>query len=137
MWRKIAARNEAHIRSCQGLIANLTPFRGPSADAGTIFEVGFARALGLKLFGYTTVRTLFLARTLAFLGDRATAGLDGAWVDGDGLLVEDFGLLDNLMIEGGIEGAGGTVTMGDVPGWTDLSVFEYCVANAARQLVGG
>ena len=137
LWRKIAARNEAHIRSCQGLIANLTPFRGPSADAGTIFEVGFARALGLKLFGYTTVRTLFLARTLAFLGDRATAGLDGAWVDGDGLLVEDFGLLDNLMIEGGIEGAGGTVTMGDVPGWTDLSVFEYCVANAARQLVGG
>ena len=27
-WRQIAMRNEAHIRSCRAVIANLTPFRG-------------------------------------------------------------------------------------------------------------
>ena len=134
LWRKIAARNEAHIRSCQGLIANLTPFRGPSADAGTIFEVGFARALGLALFGYMTVSQPFLARTLAFLGPTANARPGGSWYDGDGLLVEDFGLLDNLMIEGGIAGAGGAVVTGDVSGWNDLTVFERCVSAAARRL---
>ena len=41
---RIARRNEAHIAGCAVLVANLTPFRGPSADAGTVFELGFARA---------------------------------------------------------------------------------------------
>src|SRR4029077_1246927 len=75
-WRRIAIRNEAHIRSCQALIANLTPFRGPSADVGTVYEVGFARALGLKLFGYSTTTELFLPRTLKALGDAAEARSD-------------------------------------------------------------
>src|ERR1700681_299298 len=43
---EISADNEATIRSCDLLIANLTPFRGPSADVGTAYELGFARALG-------------------------------------------------------------------------------------------
>ena len=60
LWRRIALRNEAHIKSCQGLIANLTPFRGPSADVGTVYEVGFARALGLAIFGYATTTEPFL-----------------------------------------------------------------------------
>src|SRR5476651_1766146 len=78
-WRKISLRNEAHIRSCQGLIANLTPFRGPSADVGTVYEVGFARALGLKIFGYATTTELFFTRTLAGLGDTAHVRPDGSW----------------------------------------------------------
>jgi nucleoside 2-deoxyribosyltransferase len=59
-WRRIAHRNEAHIRSCAAIVANLTPFRGPSADVGTVYEVGFARGLGLKVFGYATVTAVFL-----------------------------------------------------------------------------
>jgi nucleoside 2-deoxyribosyltransferase len=132
-WRKIAMRNEAHIRSCQALIANLTPFRGPSADVGTVYEVGFARALGLKLFGYATTTDLFLARTLGALGDHKKVQPDGSWHDGDGLLVEQFGLFDNLMIEGGIAGSGGTLITGDVDRWHDLSLFERCVAGMAEQ----
>src|SRR5664279_2683808 len=58
-WRRIALRNEAHIRRCAAIIANLTPFRGPSADAGTIYEVGYARGIGLKVFGYATVTAPF------------------------------------------------------------------------------
>ena len=53
-WRRIASRNEALIRSCALMIANLTPFRGPSADVGTVYEVGFMRALGRPVFGYAT-----------------------------------------------------------------------------------
>ena len=48
---RIARRNEAHIASCDVLVANLSPFRGPSADVGTVFEVGFMRALGRPVFG--------------------------------------------------------------------------------------
>src|ERR1700761_2944883 len=105
-WRRIALRNEAHIRSCEALIANLTPFRGPSADVGTVYEVGFARALGLRLFGYATVATEFLDRTIAHLDGTAARAADGSWWDADGMQIEQFGLLDNLMIEGGIHGSG-------------------------------
>ena len=134
VWRKIAARNEAHIRGCQGLIANLTPFRGPSADAGTIYEVGFGRALGLTLFGYATTTTLFLPRTLASLADNAETRPDGSVRDGEGLLVEQFGLFDNLMIEGGIIGSGGGLFTADAERWNDLSLFERCVQAMAERL---
>lgn len=133
-WRQIALRNEAHIKSCQGLIANLTPFRGPSADVGTVYEVGFARALGLPIFGYATTTEPFLPRTLKALGGDARPGEDGSWHDGDGLLVEQFGLFDNLMIEGGIAGSGGLLITGDAGRWDDLSLFERCVQTAAGRL---
>jgi nucleoside 2-deoxyribosyltransferase len=134
LWHRIALRNEAHIRSCQGLIANLTPFRGPSADVGTVYEVGFARAQGLVIFGYATTTEAFLPRTLRALGDEAKAARDGTWHDGDGLLVEQFGLFDNLMIEGGIIGSGGVLITGDAGRWDDLSLFERCVRAAAERL---
>jgi nucleoside 2-deoxyribosyltransferase len=133
-WRKIAMRNEAHIRNCQGVIANLTPFRGPSADAGTVYEVGFARALGLALFGYATTTEPFLARTLGAIGPDAM-NHEGAWYDTEGLLVEQFGLFDNLMIEGGIIGSGGVLITGDVDRWDDLTLFERTVQAAAAQLL--
>jgi nucleoside 2-deoxyribosyltransferase len=134
-WRRIASRNEAHIRTCAAIVANLTPFRGPSADVGTVYEVGFARGVGLKVFGYATVATGFLDRTLASIdGGRQEA--DGSWWDPDGLHVEQFGLFDNLMIEGGIIDSGGILVCGDQDRWRDLSVFERCV-KAAAEAVGG
>jgi nucleoside 2-deoxyribosyltransferase len=134
LWRRIALRNEAHIRACQGVIANLTPFRGPSTDVGTVYEIGFARALGLRIFGYATTTEPFLPRTLAALGAAAKSGPDGSWLDGDGLLVEQFGLFDNLMIEGGITGSGGVLITGDAGRWDDLTLFERCVQSAAERL---
>jgi nucleoside 2-deoxyribosyltransferase len=130
--RRIALCNELHIRTSAALIANLTPFRGPSADAGTIYEIGFARGLGLKVFGYATVTDGFLERTLAaFPGQQAE---DGAWWDPDGLLVEQFGLFDNLMIEGALAEGGGLLRDA-ADRWRDLTVFERCVAQAAVVLV--
>jgi nucleoside 2-deoxyribosyltransferase len=135
-WRRIALCNEAHIRSCAAILANLTPFRGPSADAGTIYEIGFARGIGLKIFGYATVAAPFLDRTLAAIGG-GRQGPDGSWRDPDGLLVEQFGLFDNLMIEGGISGSGGSLIREDADRWHDLSVFERCVQAAAEVLNKG
>lgn len=54
-WR-ISRANEDCIRSCDLLIANLTPFRSPSADVGTAFEMGFMRALGRPVFGSIRMR---------------------------------------------------------------------------------
>lgn len=134
-WRRIALRNEAHIRRCSAIVANLTPFRGPSADVGTVYEVGFARGLGLRVFGYATVAAKFLDRTLwAVGGGRQEA--DGSWWDLDGLLVEQFGLFDNLMIEAGIAELGGALVCEDQDRWHDLSVFERCIRAAATEAAG-
>jgi nucleoside 2-deoxyribosyltransferase len=135
-WRRIALRNEAHIRSCSAIVANVTPFRGPSADVGTVYEIGFARGLGLKVFGYATVATAFLDRTLSSIGGGRQEA-DGSWRDADGLLVEQFGLFDNLMIEGGITESGGTLIRADQDRWNDLTVFERCVQAAAAAMRAG
>ena len=134
-WRRIAAQNEALIRSCALMIANLTPFRGPSADVGTVYEVGFMRALGRPVYGYATTAEPFTRRTLDFaaaVGGVATS-VDGLRRDADGLLIEQFGLFDNLMIEAGILDSGGVLVVEEIPAaqrWTDLAVFERCVSAA-------
>jgi nucleoside 2-deoxyribosyltransferase len=40
-WRTIFRKDLAMMEECDIIIANLTPFRGPSADAGTLVEVGW------------------------------------------------------------------------------------------------
>lgn len=93
--RAIALANEDLMRFADALIANMTPFRGPSMDCGTAYEVGFMRALGRPVFGYTTAAADYNARVTAFR--RSTAG----WIDGDhaDTNVEDYGLTENLMID--------------------------------------
>jgi nucleoside 2-deoxyribosyltransferase len=136
-WRRIYQANEAHIRSCDALIANLTPFRGPSADVGTVYELGFMRALGRPVFGYSNVAQRFGSRVLAGLGGAARRRADGAWEDAEGMAVEEFDRYDNLMLEGGIAESGGAFEVEAVPEarrWHDLAAFARCVAAAARLL---
>lgn len=126
---RIARRNEAHIASCDALVANLTPFRGASADVGTVFELGFMRALGRPVFGWSNDATPFAARTRALTLGRV---LDWGATDRDGMMIEDFGLADNLMLEGAIDASGGAMVLGDCPAearWTDLSAFEACLVR--------
>ena len=126
--RAIASRNEAHIRRCDAVVANLTPFRGPGVDPGTAYEIGFARALGRPVFGYATVAADHASRVRALPG--SSAGHDAA-----GLAIEDFALFENLMISCGIEAGGGFTLAADAPDrWHDLAVFEECVRRAAPLL---
>ena len=68
---------------CVGALCNLTPFRGPSADVGTAFEMGYLFARGVPVIGYTGHTHDYEAR----VGDSEH-------------MVEGFGLADNLMLEG-------------------------------------
>jgi nucleoside 2-deoxyribosyltransferase len=68
---------------CVGALCNLTPFRGPSADVGTAFEMGYLFARGVPVLGYT-----------AHVHDYETRVGDSEH------MVEGFGLADNLMLEG-------------------------------------
>jgi nucleoside 2-deoxyribosyltransferase len=113
---EISRANEELIRGCDAVLANLTPFRGPSADPGTVYEVGFARGLGKLLVGYSRVEEPFAERTARWaeeVGLGASQRKDGTWEDGDGLQIETFGLVDNLMIDGGIRASGGRIFVGD------------------------
>ena len=38
--------------AADAIIANLTPFRGPSADAGTVYELGYMAGRGKLCLGY-------------------------------------------------------------------------------------
>jgi len=59
------------MRGCQAMIVNLTPFRGPSADVGSAYEMGFMRALGRPIFAYSRDERPFLDRVIAFCGGTA------------------------------------------------------------------
>lgn len=59
---------------------------------------------------------------------------DGATRGPDGMMVEDHGMVDNLMLDGGIETLGGILVRRDVAPdriWSDLSAFEDCLRAAA------
>lgn len=48
----IYENNMRLLRSAQGVIANLAPFRGAEPDSGTVFEVGVAAAMGIPVAVY-------------------------------------------------------------------------------------
>lgn len=131
-WWTIYRKDIAMMEGCDAIIANLTPFRGASADSGTLVEVGWFLGRGRPVFGYSNTATPFDARSRA----QVLAVPDPM----PGLAVEAFGLSDNLMIEGAaIDGSGERVLL--PPGGQDLpfdalDVFEACVVRAARLLAG-
>lgn len=99
----IAQANMGLIRRCQGVIADLSPFRGPNVDDGTAFEIGYAHALGLPVFGYVEAgsHTALYPDRVRASGAAVTSVMadnHAILVDEDGLVVEDFGLPVNLMI---------------------------------------
>ena len=129
----ISAANEDLIRTCGLMIANMTPFRGPSADVGTAYEMGFARAIGLPVFAYTNVAGNLLDRTRKWfqLKQRAI----GEFEDAFGMAIEDFDCVDNLMLVGAVEAEGTIIVVNPVPEretFTDLAGFEKCLDLAAR-----
>ena len=131
--RRIFLACEALMRSCDLLIANLTPFRGASADVGTAYEMGYARALGKPVFAYTNTPLDYRRRAEMV---RAAAHLP---FDGDfaAMEIEDFGLADNLMLAVAAAESGTHVVQHPAaPGteMTDLAGFEKCLA-LARSLV--
>lgn len=92
---RIRAANLDLIRGADGVVANITPFRGPCADDGTAYEMGFATALGLPVFPWSEDVRPLLEKTRVRM-PLTESGTD--WRDPDGMLVEEFGLPVNLML---------------------------------------
>lgn len=133
--RRIYKRNIALMDGADLIIANLSPYHGPSADVGTVFELGYGAAKGLPVFGYSNDPRTFPDRVEDFAGPFRT-GEGGVRFDRHGYAVEDFGLADNLMIDETLAEFGGVFTPtggGPLP-LGDLSQFERCLAFAAQHL---
>lgn len=126
---------ERTMRACDGAIVNMTPFHGPSADVGTAYEMGFMTALRLPLFAYTNVPELLTERITAFLGGEVTRHPSGDLRSDDGMEVEEFGLVDNPMLDGCVRRSTDILVVASAPAdrrYQDLGGFEQCVRAAAR-----
>ncbi|GAA0584861.1 nucleoside 2-deoxyribosyltransferase [Caenispirillum bisanense] len=135
----ISRANEALMRRCDLIIANITPFRGPGMDPGTAFEIGFMRALGRPLFCYTASDLLHAERAARWAGAAARVRPGVGVEDVDGLLIENFGMVENLMVDGAVLDSGGCIMVPDSaepqPDYHDLSGFEACLEAAAARLL--
>jgi nucleoside 2-deoxyribosyltransferase len=99
------------VAGADAIIANVSPFRGVHADPGTAWEMGHAVALGTPVFAYSDAPQALRQRV---------AG--GALADADGMMVEDFGFAENLMV---------VFSLADQ---TVHGTFEEAVAATARWL---
>jgi nucleoside 2-deoxyribosyltransferase len=85
------------IRQADGVIANLMNFRGLEPDSGTVFEVGFAVALGKPVVVYGVPEGSYASRVCAAIACTQEEG--GAWRERDsGVMVEGLGQRLNLML---------------------------------------
>ena len=125
--------NENMMIEADAVIANLTPFRGPGADAGTVYELGFMAGRGKLCLGYSNDPSSYADRVREFT-DVSTH--DARLVDAMGLTVEDFGLSDNLMMIHALDLHGCALVVprhapADI--WRDLAAFESCVRMASER----
>lgn len=115
--------------------------RGTEMDAGTAFEVGYMKALGKPIAGWTRDTRLYPQRVADFFLTTFGVGLtqtvggpvggtSGSLRDPDSILVHSEGCLQNAMVQIGIEMAGGLVAAD-----TDWeSAFSRAVVSVADQL---
>ncbi|WP_284945539.1 nucleoside 2-deoxyribosyltransferase [Acidisoma cladoniae] len=125
----IFRKDVAMMEAADIIIANLTPFRGASADAGTLVEIGWFLGRGKPIFGYSNTATLFDARSRAHV----SAIPDPM----PHLTVEHFGLPDNLMVPGAVLAGGHPMVLpedGMDRVFDALDVFERCVQIAALKM---
>jgi nucleoside 2-deoxyribosyltransferase len=84
--------NEGMMEAADAIIANLTPFRGPSADAGTVYELGYMAGRGKLCLAYSNDPASYRERVARLYLYDVKASSDGRLIDPEGLTVEDFGL---------------------------------------------
>ena len=101
----IAKANLELMDSADAIIANLSPWHGPSSDIGTVIETVYMGTRGKKVAAYSLAPEPFLDRVRAH--HRRYHGTDDLrqekepvdrLIGPDGFTVEDFDLPDNLML---------------------------------------
>lgn len=89
--KEIFKQNLWLLNNCDAVVADVTPFRGPSVDVGTTWEIGYAFARGKPVYGYGyQSRPDYAARVRDY--------------EHEDRIIEDFGLFDNLMIAESLTG---------------------------------
>lgn len=119
--------NLEHMDSCDAVVANMTPFRGVSMDAGTAFEMGYMAAKGKLVMGYTHVTTSYEERSERYYARQCSAEIDAYSA---GTAIESFDMSDNLMMVGAVELSGGRVQKAGVPPGEELTAldgFRWCL----------
>lgn len=95
-------KNIEMIKEADLVIADITSFRGVSADAGTIYEIGYARALNKTVVMWTADNVLCPSLKKAsrshYVPLEYIARVNLMDYNTYGFSVENFGLVDNLMI---------------------------------------
>jgi nucleoside 2-deoxyribosyltransferase len=130
---RIFRGNEAMMAEADAIIANLTPFRSPGADPGTVYELGYMAGRGKLCLGYSNDPAFYADRVRR---STAVTARDGVLFDEAGMIVEDFGLNENLMMVHALDLHGcALVTPKQTPAdiWRDLTAFEACVRMAAEK----
>jgi nucleoside 2-deoxyribosyltransferase len=122
MW--IYRADVAMMDKADACVANMTPFRGPSMDSGTCFEMGYITAQKKPLFGYTTDGRSYDEKVVEWQEGRELHEdyETGTKCDKNGHSVEGFQMHDNLMMVGGVTDSTGYV----------YSSFEDAVKAAAE-----
>ncbi len=94
--QQIFAINKMHLDQCDGVIANVTPFRGACVDDGTAWEIGYAFALGKPVVSYGSgfLTTGEIIESVAGVNTNHSVPRR----DRDSFLIEEFGFQSNLMI---------------------------------------
>lgn len=126
-----------HVRALEGLVeqahavvAHLSPFRGASADVGAVYALGYARARGRPVFGYTNQPGAY--------GDRVCmpgTPSEGSARDANGFVIEALELFDRATVQGSIAAEGRAVVLGALApqgqDWRygDLGAFEGCLVQ--------
>jgi nucleoside 2-deoxyribosyltransferase/L-amino acid N-acyltransferase YncA len=95
--QRIYEGNVARIREADGVLANLADFRGLEPDSGTVFEVGYAIALGKPVAAYGVPPGSYAARVAA-ARDCAPDAQGMLRERADGTMVEGLGQRLNLML---------------------------------------
>jgi nucleoside 2-deoxyribosyltransferase len=100
------------IKECDGLIANMTPFRGTSIDPTTALEMGMMEGLGRPVVGYTLDPTNYAdrIRRLHEEIEEPVVQAGARLVSPDGITIEDFGLADTVMIAGAALSSGAPIS---------------------------
>ena len=132
---QIFRSNVAMMDEASAIIANLTPFRGPGADPGTVYELGYMAGRGKLCLAYSNDPAIYAERVARHI---EVASEHGRLIDAHGLTVEDFGLVDNLMMIHALDLYGcPLLTPAQAPDdvWHDLTTFEACVGMAAARLI--
>ena len=87
--QEIYEKNKNLMDTADVFIVNMSPFRGPSTDVGTAFEMGYAAAKGIPVYAFTSDMREYHVRVEEYMKH---AGNDGQGV-------ENFGNIDNTMLD--------------------------------------